>query len=89
MPIHLGQVNHTTTASDEDDVYNYYYNYVDSSGTGGGSDDDSTAVSSSGTSSYYDYLLPKLDQLTAPTDTLIRDGGVTLKSPYNIARIVS
>ena len=64
------QVN--DTASDEDDYYNYF-NYVDNSGSGGGDDDDSAALSSSGTSSYYDYLLPKLDQLTAPTDTLIRD----------------
>ena len=88
MPIRVDQVNHPANASNEDDLYNYYYNYVDTSGSGGGSDD-SAAVSSSGSSSYYDYLLPKLDQLTAPTDTLIRDGGVTLKSPYNMGRIVS
>ena len=64
IPRRTRQVNET--ASDEDDYYNYYYNYVDSSGAG-----DSVALSS--TSSHYDYLLPKLDQLTAPTDTLIRD----------------
>ena len=59
------QVNETAP-DDGDDYYNYI-NYVDNSGGG----DSATLASTS--SHYYDYLLPKLDQLTAPTDTLIRD----------------
>ena len=63
-----GQVN--ATSSDE---HYDYFNYMDNSvgGGGGGDVDDSAAHASS--SSHFDYVLPKLDQLTAPTDTLIRD----------------
>ena len=64
-----GQVNATSS----DEHYNYF-NYMDNSvggGGGGGDVDDSSAQASS--SSDFDYVLPKLDQLTAPTDTLIRD----------------
>ena len=64
-----GQVNATSS----DEHYNDF-NYMDNSVgdvRGAGDVDDSAAQASY--SSHFDYVLPKLDQLTAPTDTLIRD----------------